>query len=384
MSYGDIDDLLINIDDNSDENLKSGKLSENASADASSQEGASTKETEKSFSISDYHAEVAKERQHSPIIEQKDNKIPSGIHNEDLSFLDNIDSDAFSSEEVFDSSGTNEELSETAEFEEKSGKDSKVDEEIDNKNIEKSAEKSREKVEFILRGRRSWNTRDPYNVNLSQEKLFADYEDLRRTFYFVSENAQEQAIHGDMKRAMFKFIRDPDKNIIEEYSEFIFKKMSQSFSGIAKNFDLPENKSLLFIYHLGISTLCKIILSLFQDSKTGSCFKLMTGNSVIKYMPSEFIKETAVKWHNEHIGNDIQFDSILEYNELKRVVSKCYLIEYEKYNKKLDDLIVKSNLNIGRSDRDQLFKKKWNDWFGKINIFVYNRFLERTIFKAVK
>ena len=188
-----------------------------------------------------------------------------------------------------------------------------------------------------------------------------------------------------MKRAMFKYIRNPEKDIIQEYTEFINNKLFSLTAELGNYFGFQKDKLHLFIYHLGVLTLYKIIIIIFQTDKIGYCFKLLADNNVVKYIPFEFIKEMILIWHNDNINSTVfQYDGIIEYNDLKRVVSRRYTSEYEKYNSKLDDLISKSNANISTFDREQIFKSKWDEWFGKTNIVIYNRFLERTIFKMVR
>ncbi len=362
MNHGDIDDLLINMNDNLDEAGKSKDP---------------LKETERSPASPGYKPAEKKE-----IKEEKKERITK--HNtphEDLSFLDSIDSN----KSTDGGEGFEEKPDEISEELPETGDNKKAEENIIEPATGDKQEAEFKAFEFILRGKRSWNTREPYIANINHEKLNADYQDLIKTFYFIKENIQEQVIQSEMKRAMFKFIRAPEKNVFEEYSEFINSRLSSLVADLAKNFSFPQEQLHLFIYHLGVITLYKIIISAFQDSKSGYCFKLLPGNSVVKYIPAEFIKQMILKWHNDNINsNDIPYDAIIEYNEVKRVISGFYMAEYEKCNKKLDDIMEKSNKNISKLDRDQIFKSKWDEWFGKTNIFVYNRFLDRTVFKMIK
>ncbi|MBN2403025.1 MAG: hypothetical protein JXN64_11580 [Spirochaetes bacterium] len=362
MKSGDIDDLLLNVDENFDENPQSkGEELKGSSAEKESlKEKESQKDTAKSISLSKMHESA------------------------DLSFLENVDSDDSKDEYDEYEKKIKEELS--LDHSEDAGRDpaEKTGEEIqaETENITKI---KIEKVKFILRGTRTWNTREPYVLPVNYDKLNIDYKDLYKTFYLIKVQSDGQNIQGEMKRAMFKFIRNPEKYIIHEYTEFINNNLFSLTAELGNYFGFQNENLQLFVYHLGILTLYKIIIIRFQTDKIGYCYKLQADNNVVRYIPFEFVKEVILQWHNDNIiGNDYPYDGIIEYNDLKRVVSRRYTSEYEKYNSKLDDLISKSKLSTSASDRDEIFKSKWDDWFGKTNILVYNRFLERTIFKIVK
>ncbi|MFH0975979.1 MAG: hypothetical protein V1874_09375 [Spirochaetota bacterium] len=350
MKYDDIDDLLINIEESQ------GQLKASKEEPAKKE---SPKKPEKPAESSNIHETT------------------------DLSFLENVDSN--------DPAEKNREFEESLKQAVVESKDEEPDKSAEKKPEEKPRPIKTEKqpaftsVVFKVRGTRSWNTREPYVIEISEEKLDSDYKDLTRTFYFIKEQDSEQAVQSEMKRALFKFIRGSGKNITDEYSAFIGSRLFSLVADWGTEFGFQKDMLHLFVYHLGVLSLYKILLLTFQSGKTGYCFKALTGNNVVKYIPQEFIKELILKWHNENINsNALQYDGIIEYNELKRVVSKKYSAEFEKINSRLDDLIAKSNLNVSPPDREQILKSKWDEWFGKINILIYNRFLERTIFKMVK
>jgi hypothetical protein len=378
MKSGDIDDLLVNVDENY-EGTPATKETLKESSKELSKENESLKEKE-SVKKTDSVKDSSKEKE-SLINIAKALASPKVYQASDLAFLENIDSDKSTEEYDEYEKKIKEELSlDRAEvFSEDSGKKEKIQTAGDDTRIKFT------KVNFILKGTRTWNTREPYVMPIDYDKLNTDYKDLNRTFYLVKEGENEQKIQGEMKRAMFKFVRNPESNIIQEYIEFINGKLFSLTAELGNYFGFQKDKLHLFVYHLGVLTLYKIIIITFQAVQTGYCFKLFADNNVVKYIPFEFVKEMIFKWHNDNISNnDFPFDGIIEYNDMKRVVSRRYTADYETYNSKLDALISKSNLNISSSDREQIFKSKWDEWFGKTNILIYNRFLERTIFKMVK
>jgi hypothetical protein len=60
-----------------------------------------------------------------------------------------------------------------------------------------------------------------------------------------------------------------------------------------------------------------------------------------------------------------------------------------KYNKELaangrqlDEMIAKLKLDENpQFNKQEFFKSKWNQWFGTARIPVYNRFIEKSIFR---
>jgi hypothetical protein len=357
MNSGDIDDLLVNVDENVDENpaLKD-----------------------------DTSKKLLKEQE--PLKEEENPAASLKLHStSDLSYLENLDSDNSKNEDDDYEKKIKEELS--LDQTEIAGEayEKKINDKIQPAAEDKDTEIKFTKVNFIIRGTRTWNIREPYIIPINNDKLDNDYNDLNKTFYFVKVEEKEQNIQGEMKRAMFKYIRNPEKDIIQEYTEFINNRLFSLTAELGNYFGFQKDKLHLFIYHLGVLTIYKIIIITFQTDKVGYCFKLLADNNVVKYIPIEFVKEMILLWHNDNINSTVfQYDGIIEYNDLKRVVSRRYTSEYEKYNGKLEDLISKSNANISTFDREQIFKSKWDEWFGKTNIVIYNRFLERTIFKMVK
>ena len=370
MNPDDIDDILSNLDENTDE---SGTLT-----DSSENEPPKEKEPPK-----DLKKESVKETKLSNPASNAE--ISSGTHEPvDMSFLENIDSDVSENDVEYEKKIKEELSREQAEKIEEENKEriknSKTADKVED------TEKKYSKINFIVKGTRSWNTREPYALPVNYDKLKNDYKDLNRTFYIIKNEDKEQNIHGEMKRAMFKFIRDAgEKDILQAYNDFVNERLFLLMEEYGNYFGFRQEKLNLFMYHLGVLTLYKIILVAFEASKIGHCYKIVGDNKVSKYIPLELLKEIILKWHNDNISSiDLPFDGIIEYNEIKRIISARYTAEFEKYNSKLDASVAKSNLTLSASDREQIFKTKWDEWFGKINILVYNRFLERTIFKMVK
>jgi hypothetical protein len=237
-------------------------------------------------------------------------------------------------------------------------------------------------IKFTVRGTRSWNTRVPYIIRMHSKKLERDYSDLSNSFIFLDDSDAGSDLEGGIRIAMLKFLRDRTQNIIEGYQGFIYQTIDIHLRGIGDYFKFEGEKLKLFTFHLGPFSMYRILINRFQDQKIGYCYKHLGGNRVSKFIPFEFIKETVLNWFEQNInGCDLQFDRIQEFDEFRRTVSKRYYSELDRITKVIDEVIKKSNLEYKTNiNKFELFKGKWNQWFGLANIVIYKRFIEKTIF----
>lgn len=238
-------------------------------------------------------------------------------------------------------------------------------------------------VNFTIRGKSAWNTREPYIMSVDGARLQKDYDDLSMSFYFISANENETQLEASVKRAMVRYLSDTLKNITVEYEEYLFKTIILQTRAMIKFFNIQEDISNLFIYHLGPLFIYRVISSIFNNDKIGLCFKYLSGNKVVRYLPQEFIKEKVLKWYEDNINMlNLEFDKVNVFDEIRRSVFRKYNAEVDKYTVELNKIILKDRLEENKQfNKAEFFKSKWNEWFGTANIQVYNRFVERTIFK---
>ncbi len=235
---------------------------------------------------------------------------------------------------------------------------------------------------FTVRGTRPWNTREPYVIRINADRLFKEKKELEESFYFIQRPIEEKALEGEVKRYMLIFLRDRSMNILDAYGDFILKTVFMKMQEIVAFFG-AEDILTLFAYHMGPYTAYQVLADAFASEGTGFCYKYAAGNKVVRHLPSEFIKEKVLEWfeHNVNVF-DLPFDGIQEYENIRKMVSKKYFALVDESYKKLDELLTKTG--AGRDpkfDKQALFKSRWKEWFGASNIVVYNRFLEKTIFK---
>jgi hypothetical protein len=235
---------------------------------------------------------------------------------------------------------------------------------------------------FTVKGTRPWNTREPYIIRLNREKLEKDMADLSASFYFLQTPVDDKVLEGEIKRSILRSMRDGGHQLQNAYGEFILKSVFSRIHDITEFFGAGDMLSL-FMYHTGPLPVYMAVLDAFMTGGIGHCFRYGAGKRVTRFMPQEFIKRKVLEWFENNVNVfDLPFDSIQEYETVRKLVTKKYYAAVDDNNRKVDELIEASNLKADpRFDRAEYVKARWKELYGPANIFVYNRFLEKTIFK---
>ena len=248
---------------------------------------------------------------------------------------------------------------------------------------DKSAEKISPEDDLLLfkiPGTKSFNTKEPYLIQINNEKLDEEKENLKLSFYFISKKETDDSLHRNIRDNLMRFIRKPNENIQNKYSEFIYKIISLEIEKIIKYFLIEDGQNKLFVYHLGPLVLYKIISKIFEKNNIGFCYKQIKVNKSSKFFPENFIIETVLKWYTENINVlKLPFDSIQHLEAIKSLSEKKYQRELRIFNQKLFTI----NQKVGSQKRissEQLLLLKGEEWFGLSNIEVFKRFSDRTIF----
>ena len=233
---------------------------------------------------------------------------------------------------------------------------------------------------FTLKGKLAWNTREPYIISVSAPILEKNKQDLSNTILFIESKDDFLHLSGSIKRAMIKYQRDKSNAIAEKYEEFLFKKITTTLSEAASFFGLEENK--LFIYHIGPLTVWKIVKAVFDSEEIGLCLKHLGDNKVSRFFPDEFIKLSILKWFETNINIfDLPFDRIQDFNEIKKQITDKYESEKTSNLKKVSIAAAQHYLKTGNKISEYaLLNAKAKDLFGVMNIPVYQRFVDKSIF----
>ncbi|MGL4368066.1 MAG: hypothetical protein ACRCUT_00105 [Spirochaetota bacterium] len=236
---------------------------------------------------------------------------------------------------------------------------------------------------FTVRGTCTWNRTEPYIIKIDQAKLLKDYSDLEYSVYFNDEVPDPVKVNGMVKRAIFKYLRDTSAHIKEPYGEFILKTVSHLTSEISGYLDIPFDRTALFIYHLGPLTVSRAVIDIFQETNLGVCYKLLDDTKVSKFIPQEFIREKTLDWYEDNINNqDIPCDRVSDFAEFKRIATEKYNAERIKSMQKIDHAVEQYYAKTGKQiDKGVFLKSKVKELFGVRNIAVFNRFIDKTIFK---
>jgi hypothetical protein len=235
-------------------------------------------------------------------------------------------------------------------------------------------------AEFNPPGKSSWNMREPYIIKLDLNRLEKDYDDLSVSFYFLGADDATPSLEGAIKRAMIHYLAEPSRKIEKEYGEFIFRSIISVSESVKEYFNYKGAAGNLFTYHLGPLTTFKQLLSVFYAKKEGLCCKYLPGNRVVRFMPAEYIKDKVLGWHEKNINSlKLEFDTIHIYEDMRKTVHKKYSDETFRLQADIDAVMKGSRGQD--SGRTGYFSDAWARLFGAANIPVYNRFLERTLFK---
>ena len=121
----------------------------------------------------------------------------------------------------------------------------------------------------------------------------------------------------------------------------------------------------------------------FEKDSIGICFRYLGENKISKFYPDELIKVAVLKWHEVNVNSfDLPFDRIQEFNEIKRKVSEKYEIEKNTNLKKVSIAVSQHYLKTGKRIKESdLLAAKAKELFGICAIPVYQRFIDKTIFR---
>jgi len=238
-------------------------------------------------------------------------------------------------------------------------------------------------VNFTVKGTRHWNTREPYIVHVDPERLGDDYRQLKDAFYFTISPLSDDALKGEIRRNLVKFKSGSDINVVSGYEEFLSRKISSLFNDIMDEFAISKENQSLFFYHLGPATVYNILMAEFKNNGYGSCFKYEEGNRIKRFLPTEFIKENVLLWFENNINSfDLQFDSINNFDTIRKMVTRKYYSEIDQFNKRVDEVIRRMDPDTQKKiDRKKFVRQKAPLRFSPMQMIIYNRFVEKTAFK---
>ncbi len=252
------------------------------------------------------------------------------------------------------------------------------------RNDQNDASAKQANVFFTVKGSKPWNTRDPYILPIDENVLLVEEEDIEYMVYYSKTSMNEEQIKAELRRALLKLTIDRQKyDIVAEYVEYINKKIISVLQEILEYFYINDTDQWLFYYHLGPQTICRIVLADMQLTGEGYCFSSRDGKKIKKLLPYEFIKKMSLEWCENNINNrDIPFDSVNALDLIRRQVSKKYYLEVDEFVAKIDSYLGTLDSEILKKlDRRLFIKQKALQIYNPKQILIYNRFIDKTIFK---
>jgi len=130
-------------------------------------------------------------------------------------------------------------------------------------------------------------------------------------------------------------------------------------------------------------TICRLLLADIQITGEGYCFSSRDGKKIKKLVPYEFLKTIVLEWCQNNVNNrDLPFDSVNALDLIRRQVSKKYFSDIDEFVAKIDAYLGTLNPEtLKKLDRKSFIKQKAMQVYNQKQILIFNRFVDRTIFK---
>ncbi len=240
------------------------------------------------------------------------------------------------------------------------------------------------KVPFTVKGTKPWNTREPYILPIDENVLNIEKEDLEYMVYYTKTKLTDDQIRSELRRALLKLTIDKEiYDIVEDFIEFISKKIVSILDESIEYFEISDNDRWLFYYHLGPHTVFRLLLADMQITGQGYCFSSRDGKKIKKLVPYEFLKTIVLEWWENNINNrDLPFDSVNALDLIRRQVSKKYFSEIDEFVAKIDAYLGTLNPEtLKKLDRKSFIKQKALQVYNQKQILIFNRYVDKTIFK---
>jgi len=239
-------------------------------------------------------------------------------------------------------------------------------------------------IPFTVKGTKPWNTREPYILMVDENVLNIEKEDLEYMVYYTKKQVTDDQIKSELRRALLKLTIDKEQSdIVEDFIEFMNKKIVSILNESVGYFEIPDNDQWLFYYHLGPHTICRLLLADIQITGEGYCFSSRDGKKIKKLVPYEFLKTIVLEWCQNNVNNrDLPFDSVNALDLIRRQVSKKYFSDIDEFVAKIDAYLGTLNPEtLKKLDRKSFIKQKAMQVYNQKQILIFNRFVDRTIFK---
>ncbi len=253
----------------------------------------------------------------------------------------------------------------------------------------KSGSDSRGFLEDLIQleqiGRKSWNQSKFYQLSFSKKRVHEINERLKQAVFFTdSPGVTDEA--KIRKKVIIGIARKNRLTISKDVRDFLLKQVEINADEISQNFAIPLESRTLFLFHFGAGQMAEMLKKYLMNTKVGFCYIAEMQNSetrISKEFYPELVDESVMKfWQNRiHPANDDSFHNFWDFSRIADIIRNKYQHELEVQRRKLDAIFDKmKETKIFRLQKEQYFQNHFSDWFGFKNIFVFKRFIDRSVF----
>lgn len=251
--------------------------------------------------------------------------------------------------------------------------------------IERQKRQEENRIHLDLVGKKAWNQGKFYQLSYAKK----DYEESLqkiRSALFYSESAEDDKEKTIRKKIAINLARRNRLNILEDYLNFLFETVDKTINDLMDYFEIPMQNRVLFAFHLGAGHMAEMQKKYLSHHKMGICYYIVrgpAGNKIKKEFYPVMVEDSVKRYWESRINpayND-GFDNFWEFSRISDVVRQKYQNEVEIHRRKLDAIFAKMGTSkAALMQKENYFQDHFIDWFGLRNIYVYKRFVDRSIF----
>jgi hypothetical protein len=176
-------------------------------------------------------------------------------------------------------------------------------------------------------------------------------------------------------------------NILKDIHDFLFNQVNLMLDEVSAFFEIPANYKLLFAFHLGAHQVSIIQRKYIAFTQMSVCYISLPGagreSKIIKEFYPDLIDESVKIFWDKRINPsyDESFDNFWEFSKISDLVRNKYFHELEINRRKLDNIFERVSLEKATSSqKEKYFRNHFLDWFGLKNIYIYKRFIDKSVF----
>lgn len=246
-------------------------------------------------------------------------------------------------------------------------------------------EKFDDKIHLQLIGKKTWNQTKFYQLSISKGKLQETLDRIKEAVYFSDQTnlSDEKSIR---KKVVIGVARKNRINILKDLQNFLLNQIDIAVDELVRSFSIPLESKNLFVFHFGAKQMAEMQRRYLLATKMGFCFiaEFHKGETrITKEFFPELVDDSVIKYWQSRINPtyDDSFNNFWDYSRIADLVRNRYQHALEIHRRKLDSIFGKlKNNNTTKAQKEKYFQNHFIDWFGFREIFVYKRFVDRSVF----